>query len=115
MPYLYILKSFKDNNLYIGTCNNLYERLEKHNKGLVKSTKHRIPFVLVYEEYFDNLSGARKKEWQLKYTPWGGKLKKELVSKSAGSSNGRIHGSEPWNLGSNPSPADLDTRRHKYT
>lgn len=23
----------------------------------------------------------------------------------AGSSNGRIHGSEPWHLGSNPSPA----------
>ena len=95
---------------------NLEKRIVTHNGGKVKSTRFRRPLRLVYSEFFKSLSEARKKEWALKYTPWGGKLKKLLVSKAAGSSNGRIHGSEPWNLGSIPSPAALDSRkRHKFT
>ena len=116
MPYLCILKSLKDNNLYTGTCRgNLDERLKKHNKGLVKSTNHRRPLMLVYNEYFKTFSEAHKKEWELKYTPWGGKFKKELVAKAAGSSNGRTPGSGPGNLGSIPGPAVLATKRHKHT
>ena len=89
MSFLYILKSEKDDKLYVGTTNNLYTRLKKHNAGLVKSTKFRRPLHFVYVEEFDTLSKARKKEWMFKYTPWGGKLKKSLASKAAGSSNGR--------------------------
>lgn len=109
MPYLYILKSLKDKNLYVGTCNVLDVRLNNHNRGLVRSTKHRRPFILVYDEEFNTLSEARKKEWKLKYTPWGGKLKKKLASSAAGSSNGRTSGSGPDNSGSNPDPAALET------
>ena len=106
MPSLYILKSLKDKNLYTGTCaDNPNKRLIRHNVGLVKSTKHRRPLMLVHEEYFETLSEARKKEWELKYTPWGGKFKKELVSKAARSSNGRTSDSESEYLGSNPSLA----------
>ena len=115
MPYLYILKSLKDNNLYVGTTIDLEKRIEKHNSGYVKSTKYRRPLKLVYNKYFDTLSEARKKEWEFKYTPWGGKLKKELVSKSGGSSNGRTLGFGPKNRGSSPCPPDLDTKRHKHT
>lgn len=114
MPYLYILKSLKDNNLYVGTTVDLDKRIEKHNKGYVKSTKHRRPLQLVYKKYFNSLSETRKEEWRLKYTPWGGKLKKELISKSAGSSNGRTPDFGSGYEGSNPSPADLDIKRHKY-
>ena len=100
MPYLYILKSLKDNNLYVGTATDLDKRIEKHNKGYVRSTKHRKPLKLVWKKHFNTLSEARKQEWQLKYTPWGGKLKKELVSKSAGSSNGsRLFGDPPMRWG----------------
>ncbi len=87
MPYLYILKSKKDGNLYVGTCDNLEKRIENHNNGRVKSTKTRRPLELMYSKTFGSLSEARKKEWELKYTPWGGKLKKLLVSKAAGSAN----------------------------
>jgi putative endonuclease len=54
MYYVYVLKSKKDNNLYIGCTGNLAERLEYHNSGKVKSTKPRRPFeVIFYEEYDD--------------------------------------------------------------
>ena len=109
MPFLYILSSLKDKKLYTGTCENLEKRLVRHNAGLVKSTKHRRPLVLMHSEYFNTMSEARKKEWELKYTPWGGKLKK-LLSKPAGSSNGRTHASEACYLGSNPSPAGLESK-----
>ncbi len=116
MPFLYILKSVKDNKLYIGTCSGeVEERLKKHNSGLVKSTRSRRPFIKVFNKYFGTLSEARKEEWKLKYTPWGGKLKKELVSRAAGSSNGRTAASGAAYLGSNPSPAALETKRHKHT
>ena len=111
MSYVYILKSAKDGNLYIGTTNDVLKRLKMHNDGKVRSTKSRRPFTVVYTQEFTTLSGARVFEWKLKYTPWGGKLKKKLVSSAAGSSNGRTHDSESCNLGSIPSPAAED-RRH---
>jgi putative endonuclease len=77
--FLYILKSLIDEKLYIGVTSNLEKRLEYHNTGRVKSTKSRKPFVLVYSENCKTLSEARKREWFLKNTPQGGKLKKKLV------------------------------------
>ncbi len=56
--YNYVLKSLKDNNFYIGFTTNLEERLSAHAKGLVKSTKYRRPFILVYYEMSFNLESA---------------------------------------------------------
>ena len=81
----------------------------------MKSTKSRRPLSLVFSKKFETLSEARKKEWELKYTPWGGKLKRTLVSEAAGSSNGRTSAFGAEYLGSNPSPAASDSKRHKYT
>jgi len=39
----------KDKN-YIGFTKDLKLRFEKHNKGLVESTKDRNPFKLIYYE-----------------------------------------------------------------
>ncbi|MBP6925666.1 MAG: GIY-YIG nuclease family protein [Candidatus Pacebacteria bacterium] len=47
MFYMYILKSKKDNNLYIGSTNDLKKRFTQHNKGEVFATKSRIPFTLI--------------------------------------------------------------------
>ena len=41
----YVLKSKKDGNFYIGFTTDLENRLNEHQKGLVKSTKNRRPFV----------------------------------------------------------------------
>jgi len=57
--YIYVLKSLKDEKLYIGKTKDLRKRLEYHNKGLVKATKGRRPLKLVYYEAFTN-----KEKWQ---------------------------------------------------
>jgi putative endonuclease len=46
MWYVYILRSMIDNNLYIGSTNNIRRRLSEHNSGKVDSTKSRMPFSL---------------------------------------------------------------------
>jgi putative endonuclease len=46
MWYVYILKSEKDSDLYIGSTNDLQRRVSQHNSAQVNSTKHRGPFTL---------------------------------------------------------------------
>ncbi len=75
---VYILKSEKDSKFYIGSTKNIEQRLYRHNKGLVKSTKNRIPFVLVYCEEFLTLSEARRRERQIKSYK-GGKAFDNLI------------------------------------
>ncbi|MFA6005053.1 MAG: GIY-YIG nuclease family protein [Patescibacteria group bacterium] len=48
--FTYVLKSTVDNKLYVGWTNNLRQRFESHNKGLVEATKHRRPLTLIYYE-----------------------------------------------------------------
>jgi len=66
MFYTYVLKSKKDNNLYIGFTNNLKRRLVEHNKGLVLSTKSRTPFDLAYYEACNDEKKAILREKTLK-------------------------------------------------
>lgn len=66
MFYVYVLKSIKDNDLYIGSTDDLKKRFLKHNKGLVKSTKSRRPFKLVYYEAYSAEKDARLRESRLK-------------------------------------------------
>ena len=54
MYFVYILRSLKDGNLYIGCTSDIERRVEYHNGGKVRSTKSRRPFELIYkEEYAD--------------------------------------------------------------
>ncbi len=62
MFYSYILKSLKDGKYYYGSAENLDLRLIKHNKGDVRSTKGRRPFVLHYFEMFSTRSEAFRRE-----------------------------------------------------
>jgi len=80
MYYTYILKSKKDNQLYIGYTKNLKLRLEAHRKGRVPSTKNRLPIELIYYEACLNQKDATKREKYLK--TFYGKLflKKRLKS-----------------------------------
>ena len=82
MAHLYILRSSKDYNLYVGATENLDERLKAHNAGRVKSTARRRPLVLIYTEYYQTMSEARKREWYLKNHPTGQRLKKKLAINS---------------------------------
>lgn len=66
MFYVYVLKSKRDNMLYIGSTNDLKKRFNEHNNNKVTSTKNRTPFDLVYYEAYRSEWDARKREHNLK-------------------------------------------------
>ena len=66
MNYMYILKSKKDSQLYLGSTIDLKKRFKEHNDGKVFSTKSRRPLELVYYEAYKSEGDARKREASLK-------------------------------------------------
>lgn len=76
----YILQSLSDRKTYVGSTNDFNRRLIQHNSGQVKSTKHRIPFKVLFTEEFLILVEARKREVWWK-TGFGRKNLKEYFNK----------------------------------
>lgn len=74
--YVYILKSQKDQRHYIGSTSDLEKRIEYHNAGRQRSTKHRIPFALIYSEEYSTKTEALKREKYLKSLKGGEAFKK---------------------------------------
>src|SRR5262249_8250039 len=68
--YVYVLRSLADLQFYVGLTGDLRGRLQKHNRGLVPSTRKRIPLELVYWEGCLNEGDAAQREKYLK-TAWG--------------------------------------------
>ena len=66
MYYTYVLQSEKDNKFYVEYIKDLKLRFEKHEKGLVESTKNRRPLKLIYYEACLNQKDATKREKYLK-------------------------------------------------
>jgi putative endonuclease len=86
MPVVYILRSLKDKNLYVGYTNNLKRRLEKHKYGKVKATKNRRPLELVYYEIWKSRAIARRREKYLK-SLYGYREKYRLIKKFGAKQN----------------------------
>lgn len=80
MYYTYVLLSIKDKKLYTGYTNDLKLRFERHQKGLVPSTKNRRPFKLIYYEACLNQQEATHREKYLKTTYGKRYLKQRLKS-----------------------------------
>lgn len=78
MYYTYVLESQKDFKLYTGVTQDLRSRFEKHNKGLVESTKFRRPLRLIYYEACLNKERAIKREKYFK-TGFGRKFLKDRI------------------------------------
>jgi len=78
MVYVYILQSEIDKNLYIGLTNDLERRFQQHNLGKVTSTKHRIPFRLIYKEQHFSRKDAREREKYFK-SGFGREIIKKLI------------------------------------
>ncbi len=64
--FVYILKSLQDGTYYVGSAQDLQERLERHNQGRTKYTKVKRPWELVYSEEFPDRSSAMKRENEIK-------------------------------------------------
>lgn len=76
--YTYVLKSKKDDKLYIGYTDNLNKRIRKHNDGKVESTKNRRPFTLLYFEACLDKDRAIKREKYFK-TGFGRRFLKSRI------------------------------------
>ena len=78
MYFVYLLEN-QENRWYIGyTPKEPHERLSKHNKGLVQSTKAYRPWSLIYYEAYLNRSDATGREKFLKSGSGRRFLKKQL-------------------------------------
>ena len=64
--FVYVLKSKKDGNYYVGFTQDLNVRFEQHQAGKVKSTKHRLPFEIIYYEASRSKEDALRREKYLK-------------------------------------------------
>jgi putative endonuclease len=52
MFYCYVLRSLGTGRRYVGSCEDLDERLRQHNVRESKATKHGVPWVLLHSESF---------------------------------------------------------------
>ncbi len=65
---VYVLLSQKDNQFYIGYTTNLHERLTSHITGNSKATAPRLPFTLIFCEYYLSKHDATRREKYFKTT-----------------------------------------------
>ena len=112
MYYTYILKSIKDGIRYIGTAEDVFERLRRHNKGDCHFSKGHRPWELIYKEKYVSRTEAMRREKFFK-SGRGRKFLDKFLGKAAGSSNGRTAAFEAVNRGSNPCPAALPRNNEK--
>ena len=82
MFYVYVLRSKKDNNCYIGSTVDLERRIKEHDAGLVFSTKSRLPLELVYYEAYKSESDVRYREKNLKIRSRAYAQPKKRIKKS---------------------------------
>ncbi len=76
---VYLLESINTKKLYIGyTPANVLKRLEKHNSGLVQSTKSFKPWKLIYCDVYTNRDDATGREKFLKSGSGRTYIKKQL-------------------------------------
>ena len=78
--FTYILYSERKSRYYIGSCEDIENRLRVHNSGSVKVTKYGIPWKIVYKESFNTRSEAFKRELQVKKYKGGCAFKKLIES-----------------------------------
>lgn len=65
---VYVLRSMKDSNFYIGYTTNLHQRLTSHINGNSKATEPRRPFILLFCEYYYSKHDATRRERYFKTT-----------------------------------------------
>lgn len=66
MFYVYVLKSSKNGDVYIGRTDDLKKRIKYHNGGFASATKPNRPWKLVYYETYRDKKDSTKREKQLK-------------------------------------------------
>lgn len=78
MYTIYVLRSLKDSNLYVGCTSDIDKRLLEHSNGRVRSTKFRRPFKLIFKEECVDKYEAFRKERYYKTAKGKRELKKKI-------------------------------------
>ena len=63
---VYVIYSKLFDQIYIGQTKNIESGLERHNIGLVKSTKPYLPWIVIHTEKYSIRAEAMKREKELK-------------------------------------------------
>ena len=66
MYYMYVLKSLKVEQFYIGSTKDLKQRFKEHNSGSSIYTKKFLPWKLIYYEAYTSYKLAFRREKALK-------------------------------------------------
>jgi putative endonuclease len=61
-----VLRSGETGRRYIGSCQNIDDRLSRHNRGESKATRYGVPWMLVHQEHFETRSEAIRREQYFK-------------------------------------------------
>ncbi len=64
--FVYFLRSAKTGRRYVGSTEDVDERLRRHNAGHSKSTKGGVPWTLIHTEAFPTRAAAVEREMFLK-------------------------------------------------
>lgn len=80
MWYLYLLYSYKLEEFYIGTTNDLDRRFYLHNQKANLSTKSGVPWTLIYYEAYPTKEDALRREQRLKHYGQGLRRLKERIT-----------------------------------
>lgn len=62
MYYTYVLLSLKNGVLYKGSTQDINQRIQQHNAGLVTYSRKHMPWKLIHYETFITRSEAMKRE-----------------------------------------------------
>ena len=76
--FVYILKCAND-SYYVGCTKNLKDRIDRHSKGQIQSTKNRLPVAIVHLSIFQDRFKAFNFEKYLKSGSGRAFMNKRLV------------------------------------
>jgi putative endonuclease len=64
--FVYVLRSCATGRLYVGSTQDVQDRLRRHNEGRSKATRHGVPWVLLHTEAFATRAEAVRREGHYK-------------------------------------------------
>jgi len=64
--FVYVLRSGRNGQYYIGSTNNLIQRYRRHAAGQVCATARLRPWVMLGWREYESATAAREAEWGLK-------------------------------------------------
>ena len=89
MYTIYAISSLVKNYIYVGFTSNLFDRINRHNKGYERTTKPYKPFVVIHTETAETRTEARQQEKYWKSGIGKEKLRKIRDNSSVGLSTDR--------------------------